>query len=394
MSIYSYIDEKYIRMMSGYLDRFRDVGNGTYNVRCRICGDSAKSEFKARGYFYQTESGNWKYKCHNCAINMSVKNFIKQIIPHLYEEYCFEMFGNKDEIKKTKKVNIEDLKKHSKINYEELSISNKVLSSLIKICDLADNSEGYKYLLERSIPLDRMNQLFYTDNLKDVVKHIPSYDITRVPEIRGIIIPYYKYDNNVAILKCFQIRNIDPSSSMRYLTYDLYNKPLHIYNLENIKKDRPVYVFEGAFDSMFCFNACAASGSSIFQKLAEIKKINNNVIVVFDNDYKINKDIKKLLIEVINHGYSVVLFDENMNGYKDINQYAQAGNKSKKEITEYLQKCTYSNLSATLHLASQTKNRGTIQWAEESQNSIPQRKRQKTNKNSQWAERKNSPFAI
>ena len=69
-------------------------------------------------------------------------------------------------------------------------------------------------------------------------------------------------------------------------------------------------------------------------------------------------------------------------------------NKSKKEITEYLQKCTYSNLSATLHLASQTKNRGTIQWAEESQNSIPQRKRQKTNKNSQWAERKNSPFII
>lgn len=388
---YAYIDEKFIRLMSPYLKRFRDVGNGTINCRCPVCGDSAKSEFKARGYFYQNDKNIWKYKCHNCAINLSISSFIKKVAPHLYEDYMFEAFGKKDKKTKTKEeTSIEDLAKLSEVNYSEVILSNKVLSSMTKISDLNDTDDGFKYLKERSIPIDRMNQLYYTDNLRNVVKHISTYDSSRVPEIKGIIIPYFKD----SVLTCFQVRNIDSNSKMRYLTYDLSEKALHVYNIENIKSGRNVYVFEGAFDSMFCYNGCAASGSSIFQKLSAIKQVNKEIVVVFDNDYKTNKDIKKLLVDVIEHGYSVVLFDSSMNGYKDINQYAKEHNKSRKDITEYLQKCTYSNLSAKMHLAAQTKNRGTIEWAEESKSLTHHKKRQKTNESSQWAARKNSHFVI
>lgn len=387
---YSYIDEKYIRMLSPYLKRFREVGNGTYNCRCWFCGDSAKSEFKARGYFYQNDKDIWKYKCHNCAINLSITKVIKEVAPSLYEDYLFEAFGKRPRKNKTDKEIEIDYTALSKLDIQKQILSNKVLNSLTKVATLPEDSDGHKYLKDRSIPLDRMNQLYYTENLRNVVSNISSYDSSRVPEIKGIIIPYFKD----SILTCFQVRNIDPSSKMRYLTYDLFDDAVHIYNLENIKPNAPVYVFEGAFDSMFCYNGCAASGSSIFQKLATIKKINQNIVVVFDNDYKTNKDIKKLLIEVIDNGYSVVLFDSKMNGYKDINQYAKTLKKNRSEITEYLQKCTYSNLSAKMHLAAQTKNRGNIEWAEETKSSTHHKKRQKTNESSQWAERKNSPFAI
>ena len=46
MASFTYIDEKYIKLLSSYLDRFKDVGNNTYNCRCIYCGDSQKSLLK------------------------------------------------------------------------------------------------------------------------------------------------------------------------------------------------------------------------------------------------------------------------------------------------------------------------------------------------------------
>lgn len=396
---FNFIDEKYIRQMSMYLNRFRDVGNGTYNARCPICGDSAKSATKARGYFYLSDNNRWRYKCHNCAINLSFAAFLKQVVPTLYSDYSYECFKEKSENSSNAKkekiksviVNEQPTQTHHKTrNTKSVILTHKILSELISLADLDNNNSGYKYITERSIPRNRMEKLYYTQNLKDVVKHIPEYDISRVPEIEGIIIPYFTEDG---ILESFQIRNIDKSSNMRYLTYDLNEEVSNIYNYENIESDKPVYVFEGAFDSMFCVNGVAASGSSIIQKLDKIKNKNKNIVVVFDNDYKTNDVIRKLLDDVINKGFSVVLFDDNMRGYKDINSYAVAKNKGLHEITEYLQKCTYSDMAAKLVLAEQKKQRGSIKWVNETY-STQRRNHSKINKNTQVKERKNSLFTI
>ena len=388
---FSYIDEKYIRQSSMYLNRFREVGNGTYNARCPYCGDSAKSELKARGYFYTTDNGVWRYKCHNCAVNVSIPSFLKFLAPSLYSEYTFEYFkerdGDKPKYKSKKKENVLT---HNRPKKQEEIISEKVLSSMASIRNLGDENLGVKYLKERKIPLDRMNQLYYTDNLKDVVQNISNYDIDRVPNIAGIILPYFNDDK---ILESFQIRNIDKNSNMRYLTYDVIESPSHIFNLHNINSIDQVYVFEGAFDSMFCDNGVAASGASIMQKLDQIKEVNENVTIVFDNDYKTNKDIFPLLVQVIDAGYSVVLFDDEMNGYKDINQFALNKNKTTKEITEYLLKCTKSGIDAKLVLASHKRTRGSIKWANEII-STPNEKRRKTNNDSHKVARRDSIFKI
>lgn len=388
---FAYIDEKYIRQSSMYLNRFRDVGNGTYNARCPYCGDSNKSELKARGYFYTTTNGIWRYKCHNCAVNVSIPSFIKFLAPSLYSEYTFEYFkerdGDKPKFIRKKK---ESAPANTRPKKQEEIISEKVLSSMQSIRRLDDENLGVKYLKERRIPLDRMNQLYYTDNLKDVVANIPNYDIERVPNIAGIILPYF---NNDQVLESFQIRNIDSKSNMRYLTYDIIEKPSHIFNLHNINAVDQVYVFEGAFDSMFCDNGVAASGASIMQKLDQIKEVNENVTIVFDNDYKTNKDIFPLLVQVIDAGYSVVLFDDEMNGYKDINQFALNKNKSTTEITEYLLKCTKTGIDAKLVLASHKRTRGSIKWANEII-STPNAKRRKTNNDSLKVARRDSIFKI
>lgn len=389
MSAFAYIDEKYIRQLSMHTDRFKEVGNGTYNCRCLYCGDSAKSAFKARGYFYTNDKGNWRYKCHNCAINVNISTFLKFVSPSMYEEYRFEVIQNYNEEKKLTKKKEDKVeivyKQHSA---EDFITTKKVLKSIHKLNELDKENIGVKYILDRQIPENKMTQLYYTDSLKSVVKHISSYDIERVPDIKGIIIPYFSEDG---ILESFQIRNIDPQSDMRYLTYDIVKSPSHIYNYQNIKKDKPVYVFEGAFDSMFCINAVAASGASILQKLDKIKEINKNVVIVFDNDYKTNEVIMKLLSDIIEKGYSVVLFNNEMNGYKDINAYVKDKLKSVSEVTEYLRQCTYSDLGAKMFLASQKRDRGSLRWANESTSSTQKQKHKKTNKN---LERKNTQFMI
>lgn len=396
LTTFTFIDEKYIKQLGMYLDRFKDVGNNTYNCRCPYCGDSQKSLLKARGYFYVSSQGRWRYKCHNCAINVSLSNIINFLSPALYEEYRFEYFTeNKSDDKviiKKNKNEAESFENLKQVNVADLLLNSRILKELTPLSQLNEENPGYKYIVDRKIPKERMEKLYYVDNLKNVVRHISAYNIKTVPAIAGIIIPYF---DKSGILQCFQVRNIDESSKMRYLTYDIIENYEHIYNLENINSEDNVYVFEGAFDSMFCRNAVAASGASIMQKLAKIKEINKKVVVVFDNDYKTNDVIYKLLTDIIDQGYSVVLYDIEMDGSKDINQYARNKNKTVDDITAYLHKCTYSDLNAKMFLASQKRKRGSIQWENELTASTPSTKHQKANVKSQHQGlRKNSVFKI
>ena len=87
------IDDKYINLLSSRLQKFSKKGPNLYNCRCSICGDSQKNKNKARGYFYSAKN-NTNYKCHNCGINISLNNFLKQIDPNLHQEYCLDKYSS------------------------------------------------------------------------------------------------------------------------------------------------------------------------------------------------------------------------------------------------------------------------------------------------------------
>lgn len=340
----NYIDERYIKMMGMYVERFTDIGNDSYNCRCPLCGDSRKSKTKARGFFYKSENGNWRYKCHNCAENISFYEFIERVAPTLFQEYKFEVFSDKKEYSKRFRV------KNKKDDTPKQAITSEVKKFDLNVfhkVDMNESNEFTAYLRGRKIPTDMAERLYYTDDLEPIVHKLDGYKDKDVYIKRGIIIPYFDTKGN---FEAFQIRNIDKKSEVRYLTYDV-NPSDHIFNLADISPNQRVYVFEGAFDSMFCKNAVCASGSSIFNKLNTIKEINPDIAVVFDNDFKTNTVIYDLLMKVIKSGYKVVIFDDRMRGYKDINDYAKATNKTIDEITVYLESCTFEGLTAELHIA-------------------------------------------
>ena len=86
-----FIDVKYINLISSRLSKFKKVKPNLYNCRCPICGDSKKNKNKARGYFYQVKN-NTNFKCHNCGINISFNNFLKEIDSTTHKQYVFEKF--------------------------------------------------------------------------------------------------------------------------------------------------------------------------------------------------------------------------------------------------------------------------------------------------------------
>ena len=52
----SYIDIKYLNIISPQLQKFKKKGNNLWNFRCPYCGDSQKNKTKARGFVYQKKN--------------------------------------------------------------------------------------------------------------------------------------------------------------------------------------------------------------------------------------------------------------------------------------------------------------------------------------------------
>ena len=90
-----------------------------------------------------------------------------------------------------------------------------------------------------------------------------------------IIIPLY-YEKN---LIGFQGRSIGPSK-VKYITVMLDDDAPKIYGLDNIRRDAPVYITEGPFDSTFIRNAIAMCGAD-----ADISRWGiSNPVWIYDNE--------------------------------------------------------------------------------------------------------------
>jgi len=94
----SYIDTKYVNLLSSRLLLFKRKNEGLYNFRCPFCGDSQKSKTKARGYFYQKRTDLF-FRCHNCGESTTFSNFLKKLDGVLYKDYALERRSNRPRFK-------------------------------------------------------------------------------------------------------------------------------------------------------------------------------------------------------------------------------------------------------------------------------------------------------
>ena len=326
----SYLDDKYLGLISPRLEKFKKIRAGVYNFRCPYCGDSQKHKNKARGYIYKNKA-DYNFKCHNCGMTRSFTYFLKDRDPPLYDEYVMERFKEGLTGKGT-------VTPEPKFTFTQPKFRKKdICDELVKISELNTTHRAKKYLINRGINEDTLSKFYYCPDFKRWTnKHKKIYDTTDNDDDR-IIIPLR---NSKGELFGYQGRSLDPTSKMRYITVMLDENAPKIYGLEKINTQKPIYILEGPFDSTFMENSVAMCGSDV-----DIRTFGwSNYIWVYDNEPR-NREIVNRLERSINRGDQVVIWPSNIKE-KDVNEMILA----KHNICDIIKTNTFSELKAKLQL--------------------------------------------
>ena len=311
------VDSKYIGIISTRLQKFKRVKTDLYNFRCPICGDSKKNKSKMRGYLYAMKA-DVNFKCHNCGASMTFSSFIKHLDPVIHKQYVFERFKQGTTGRAT-------VVEEPKFHFETPKFKTK-----IKLPKASENPSSDGYLTARKLD---STQFYYAEQFKKFVNTLkPTFDDTKYDEER-IIIPLY-YEKNLIGL---QGRSLGPSK-VKYITVMINDDAPKIYGLDNIRKDAPVYITEGPFDSTFIRNSIAMCGAD-----ANVDRWGiSNPVWIYDNEPR-NIEIVRRIGNTIDSGDSIVIWPNNIDD-KDINDMVMSG----LDVQSVIESNTYSGLEAKL----------------------------------------------
>ena len=314
------IDEKYLLLLSGRLEKLKKVKAGLYNCRCPLCGDSQRNKSKARGYFYQ-KNNNTNYKCHNCGASLSFNNFLKAYDTKLHADFCLDKYSAGFTGKNFPVEKPEIIKNLKPIFREKVDLP------------LASSNESAKEYLESR--LLNPNRFYYAKEFKKWINSIkPTFDDKALKfEEERIVIPLHLNKKLIG----FQGRILG-TSDVKYITIMLNEDLPKIYNLDNVIKTNPVYILEGPFDSEFVNNSIAMCGADVSLNQLNI----SHPVYVYDNEPR-NKDILKRMEQVINRGNSLVIWPSSIQ-QKDINLMVMSG----LDVMSIIENNIYSGLEATL----------------------------------------------
>ena len=289
----SFVDQKYIGLVSSRLEKFKQVKTGLYNFRCIYCGDSQKNKNKTRGYIYGYKNDH-NYKCHNCGVSKSFTNFLKDIDSSLYDQYVMERYKNGSTGKGSNTP-------EPKFTFEKPKFTKKAFD-LPSIAELNKEHSARIYLENRKIPQNFLSQLFYCEKFKQWTnEQKETFESTKYDEPR-IIIPLI---NNGEIFG-FQGRSLSKKPKVKYITIILDEDQPKIYGLDRIDWNKTVYVVEGPFDSMFIDNSIAMVGADI-DKMFFATNFETNFVMVYDNE-KRNKEMVTRLEKSIEMKFPVVIW--------------------------------------------------------------------------------------
>ena len=313
----NHIDSKFINLISPKLQKFKRVKSDLYNFRCPICGDSKKNKSKMRGYLYAMKA-DVNFKCHNCGASMTFSSFIKHLDPVIHKQYVFERFKQGTTGRAT-------VVEEPKFHFETPKFKTK-----IKLPKASENPSADGYLTARKLD---STQFYYAEQFKKFVNTLkPTFEDTKYDEER-IIIPLY-YEKNLIGL---QGRSLGPSK-VKYITVMINDDAPKIYGLDNIRKDAPVYITEGPFDSTFIRNSIAMCGAD-----ANVDRWGiSNPVWIYDNEPR-NIEIVRRIGNTIDSGDSVVIWPNSIDD-KDINDMVMSG----LDVQSVIESNTYSGLEAKL----------------------------------------------
>lgn len=326
----SFIDIKYIGLISSRLQKFSKKKEGLYNFRCPYCGDSQRTKNKTRGYLYKLKNDH-NFKCHNCGVSRTFTNFLKDMDVILYDQYLMERYKNGLTGKGSQT-------KTPELKFEKPNFKKKAFE-LPAIADLNIEHPARMYLENRKIPEKFLSELYYCEKFKEwtnTQKH--TFDKTENDEPR-IIIPLI----NQGEIFGFQGRSLKKNSKVKYITIILDENQPKIYGLDKINWEKTVYVVEGPFDSMFLNNAIAMVGADMNNSFFD-SHYDVDFVIVYDNE-KRNKEMIQRLEKSIDLKFPVVIWPKDIQE-KDINDIVLSG----LDAQNMLKLNTYQGLEAKAKL--------------------------------------------
>ena len=245
----SYLDVKYIQLVSPRLTLFKKKKADLFNFRCPYCGDSQKRKNKARGYLFKVKN-DFIYKCHNCGVGRTLSNFLKDQDSFLHDQYVMEKFKDGRTGKGTTTPN-------PKFNFSPPKFHGGDVN-LEKISKLNTEHPAREYLEKRGIK--DLDYFYYCPKFKAWTnEQKKTFDNCRQDSPR-IIIPFR--DKNGKLFG-YQGRSLAPTARMRYITIMLDEDKPKIFGEDRINVTEPVYIVEGPFDSTFIQNSVAMAGSDV-----------------------------------------------------------------------------------------------------------------------------------
>ena len=321
----SYIDVKYIQMVSPRLTLFTKKKADLFNFRCPYCGDSQKRKNKARGYLFKIKN-DFVYKCHNCGVGRTLSNFLRDQDTLLHDQYIMEKFKDGKFTGKHSTV------PKPKFNFKTPDFV-KTDTGLEKISDLNIFHEARKYLEQRGIK--DLDYFYYCPKFKEWTnKQKKTFDTLRQDHPR-IIIPFKDKEGN---LFGYQGRSLARNAKLRYITIMLDEEQPKIFGLDRIDTNKSIYITEGPFDATFIKNSVAMAGSDI-----DIRSFNwSDYIWIFDNEPR-NREIVNRISKVIDRGDKVVIWPNNIQ-QKDINDMSLGGH----DVQKMVESNVYQKLEAKL----------------------------------------------
>jgi hypothetical protein len=324
----SFIDHKYLNLLSSRLSLFKRKSRELYNFRCPICGDSKKNKYKSRGYAF-VKDNSILYKCHNCGAAGNLKHLIDQLDPTLSKQYTFEKFKDRSNVRDhPEPVRMFKPPKFKNVDLKSLSL-------------LSDDHPAVKYVTARRIPQERHSDLYYTECFKSwITTYDPELASRFIANDPRIIIPFFDRDKNLIAAQGRSITN----NTFRYFTIKINKNSPKIFGLERWNSTSLAYITEGPFDSMFIPNCMAMAGSDLDDVDLFLGK---NIVFVYDNERR-NAEIHHKMLKALKRGFRVVVWP-NDTCHKDINDMV-VGGIDPSYILNIIESNTFEGLQARLRI--------------------------------------------
>jgi hypothetical protein len=337
----SYIDIKYLNLLSTRLPKFKRKSEYLYNFRCPHCGDSQKSQTKARGFVYRKKNDMF-FKCHNCGVGQTLGNLIKHLDPSMHKEYIFERFKDGKVVAKKEEPEFDftpsRLLKSKEKPFAEFTRYDRALRQLRRFDELVQTHPAKQFVFDRQIPKEHFDKFFLATKFYEFCNEIQP---GKFPDLKHdhprVVIPFY---DRAGKFFAFQGRAFGKEQP-KYITIKFDETKQKIYGLDRIDLNKPVMITEGPIDSLFLDNAIAMAGADAD---GGITIQHQQCTMIFDNEPR-NEHIVSRMIRAVDKNFNVCIWPESVREGKDINDLILSG-KSASQVQSLIHNNTHSGLAA------------------------------------------------